>query len=175
MIISLKPRDFKRRNASGTPGKILTFYGSEQSPQSSMMVSSRSTKPAGHSASVMFAVLSKTGDKFVSCDGRCSKFADYNCAGVVGNFRRFNRSRSADEPEGKERNSRVASAGHIENLSCLSRDVMRRFVLLKEHHPMLAERDEDIFCFPILKKRFPGALQIGIFPRSLVWFSPGNA
>src|SRR5438045_876412 len=140
-----------------------------------MMVPSRSTKTAGDSASVMFAVPAETRHKFVSCHGRCSQFADYDCAPMVCDFGRFNRSRSADESEGKERDGRVASAGHIENLSCLGRNVMRRFVLLKEHHPVFAECDEDIFGFPFLKKRFTGAFQIGIFRRSLVWFSPGNA
>src|SRR6266567_7273184 len=140
-----------------------------------MMVPSRSTKTAGDSALVIFAVLSETGDKFVSCHGRCSKFTDYNCAPVVGDFRRFNRSRSADESKGKERNGSVAGAGDVENLPCLGWDVMRRFVLLKQHHAVFAERDEDIFCFPFLKQRFTGAPQIGIFRRSLVWFSPGNA
>src|SRR5437667_5137802 len=140
-----------------------------------MMVPSRSTKTAGDSSLVIFAVLSETGDKFVSCHRRCSKFTDYNCAPVVGDFRRFNRSRSADESKGKERNGSVSGAGDIENLPCLGWDVMRRFVLLKKHHAVFAERDEDIFCFPFLKQRFTGAPQIGIFRRSLVWFSPGNA
>src|SRR6266496_5629301 len=140
-----------------------------------MIVPSRSTKTAGDSASVIFAFLSETGDEFISCHGGCSKFADYDCASVVGNFRRFNRSRSADESKGKERNGSVAGAGDVENLPCLGWDVMRRFVLLKKHHAVFAERDEDIFCFPFLKQRFTGAPQIGIFRRSLVWFSPGNA
>src|SRR6266545_578110 len=124
-----------------------------------MMVPSRSTKTAGDSALVIFAVLSETGDKLIACHGRCSKLADHNSASVVGDFRRFNRSR----------------AGDVENLPCLGWDVMRRFVLLEKHHAVFAERDEDIFCFPFLKQRFTGAPQIGIFRRSLVWFSPGNA
>src|SRR5260370_39758184 len=112
-----------------------------------MMVPSRSTKTAVDSALVIFAVLSETGDKLIACHGRCSKFADHNCASVVGNFRRFNRGRSADESKGKERNGSVPGAGDIEDLPCLSRDVMRRLVRLKKHHPVLAEGDEDIFCF----------------------------
>src|SRR6266498_3830066 len=140
-----------------------------------MMVPSRSTKTAGDSALVIFAVLSETGDKLIACHGRCSKLADHNSASVVGNFRRFNRSRSADQSKGKERNGSVAGAGDIENLPCLRRDVMRRLVLLKKHHPVFAEGDEDVFCFPFLKQRFTGAPQIGIFRRSLVWFSPTNA
>src|SRR5213594_2903514 len=107
-----------------------------------MMVPSRSKKTAGDSSLVIFAVLSETGDKFVSCHGRCSKFTDYNCAPVVGDFRRINRSRSADESKGKERYSRIAGAGDIEDLPCLRRDVMRRLVLPKKHHPVFAERDE---------------------------------
>src|SRR6516225_1520309 len=126
-----------------------------------MIVPSRSTKTAGDRASVMFAVLSETGDKFISCHGRCSKFANHDGASVVSNFRRFNRSRSADESEGKKGNSRVAGARHIENLPCLRWNVMRRFALLKEHHPVFAEGDEDIFCFPFFKKCFTGASQIG--------------
>ena len=93
---------------------------------------------------------------------------------MVRDFRRFNRSCSADESQGKERNSGVAGAGDIENLPCLSWDVMRRLVVLKQHHAVFAEGDEDIFCFPFLKKRFTRASQIGILRRSFVWFSPGN-
>src|ERR1700752_3460846 len=104
-----------------------------------MIVPSRSTKTAGDIASVIFAVLSETSDKFISCHGRCSKFADHNCASVVGNFRRFNRGRSADESKGKERNGCIAGAGDIEDLPCLRWNVVRRLVLLKEHHPIFAE------------------------------------
>src|SRR6266566_1093070 len=68
-----------------------------------MMVPSRSTKMAGDAPSVMFAVLPETGDKFVSGDGRCSKFADYNSASMVGNLRCFNRSRFAGQSEGDEK------------------------------------------------------------------------
>src|SRR5690242_7259234 len=103
-----------------------------------MMVPSRSTKTAGDSASVMSAILSKAGHEFVSCQGRCSQFTDDDGASVVGDFRRFNRSRSTDESKRKERNSGVAGAGDIENLPCLSWDVMRRLVVLKEHHPVFA-------------------------------------
>ena len=140
-----------------------------------MMVPSRSRKTAGDSASVMFAVLSETGDKFVACHGRCSKFADDDCAGVVGNFRRFNRSRSADERKSKERDGGVAGAGNIENLPRFGRDVVRRLVLLKKHHAVFAERDEEIFCVPFLKQRFTGAPKIDIFRRSFVWIAPSNA
>ena len=94
---------------------------------------------------------------------------------MVGNFRRFNRGRSADKSQGKERNRGVAGAGDIENLSCLRWNVMRRFVLLKEHHPVFAEGDEDIFGFPFLENRFTGAPEIGIFLWSFVRFAPGNA
>src|ERR1051326_3112307 len=110
-----------------------------------MMVPSRWINTAGHSASVMFAGLAETGHEFVSCHRCCSKFADDNRAALVGNFGRFNRSRSAREYERKECNCRVASAGDVETLPCLRRDIMRRLVLLKEHHPVLAQSDEDIF------------------------------
>src|SRR5216117_1600377 len=98
-----------------------------------MMVPSRSIKTAGDSALGIFGVLAETGDKFISCHGRCSKFADHNCASVIGNLRRFNGSRSADESKGKERNGCVAGARDIEDLPCLGRDVMRRLFLLKKH------------------------------------------
>src|SRR3989442_13077388 len=121
------------------------------------MVPSRSTKTAVDSVSFIFAVLSETGDKLIACHGRCSKLADHNCAPVVGDFRRFNRSRSADESKGKERNGRVSGAGDIENLPCLRRNVMRRLVLLEEHHPVFTKRYEDIFCLPCVKQGFTGA------------------
>src|SRR5438132_11546921 len=140
-----------------------------------MMVPSRSTKTAVDSVSVIFAVLSETGDKLIACHGRCSKLADHNSASVVGDFRRFNRSRSADESKGKERNGSVAGAGDVENLPCLGWDVMRRFVLLKKHHAVFAERHEDIFRLPFLEERFAGASQIGVFFRSFIWFAPGDA
>src|SRR6202035_4088586 len=140
-----------------------------------MMVPSRSRKTAGNRASVIFAVLSEAGDKFVACHSRCSKFAYDDRASVVGNFRRFDRSRSADESKSKERNSGVASAGNIENLPCFGWDVMRRFVLLKKHHPVFAEGDEEIFCVPFFKKRFTGEPEIGVFSRSFVCLAPSNA
>src|SRR6476660_6509839 len=107
-----------------------------------MMVPSRSTKTAGDSALVIFAVLSETGDKFVSCHGRCSKFTDYNCAPVVGDFRRFNRSRSTDEPKTEESDGRVAGARDIKDLPCLRRDVMRRFLLFFVHDTASTESDK---------------------------------
>src|SRR5437667_5155194 len=140
-----------------------------------MIVPSRSTKTAGESASVMFAVFSETGHQFVSRHGCGSKFADHNGASVVGDFCSFNGSRFADESEGKQRYGSVASAGDIENLPCLGWDVMRRFVLLKKHHSMFAERHEDIFRLPFLEERFAGASQIGVFFRSFIWFAPGDA
>src|SRR6202043_3843946 len=104
-----------------------------------MMVPSRSTKTAVDSVSFIFAVLSETGDKLIACHGRCSKLADHNCASVVGNFRRFDRSRSADQSKCKERDSSVSGAGDIEDLPCLRWDVVGRLVLLKKHHPVFAE------------------------------------
>src|SRR6266481_1112316 len=133
-----------------------------------MMVPSRSTKTAGDSISVMFAVFSETGDKFISGYGCRSKFAHHNCASVVGDFRRLNRSRSADESKREERNGSVAGAGDIENLPCLGWDVMRRFVPLKKHHALFAESDENVFCFPSLKKRFASAPEIDIVRRNSI-------
>src|ERR1700746_2097251 len=140
-----------------------------------MMVPSRSTKTAGDSASGIFAVLSETGHKFVACHSRCSKFAYDDCASMVGNFRRFNRSRSADESKGKERNGGVAGTGNIENLPCFGWNVMRRLIPLKKHHPVFAERDEEIFCLPFFEKRFTGETEIVVFRRGFVWFAPSNA
>src|SRR6266513_5092725 len=107
-----------------------------------MIVPSRSINTAGDSASRIFAVGSKTGDKFISRHSRSSKFADDYSAPVVGNLRRFNRTRAADEPKREKRNRGVACTGHIENLTSLGADVMRRFVLLEKHHPVFAQRDQ---------------------------------
>src|SRR6266853_789432 len=76
-----------------------------------MMVPSRSTKTAGDSSSVMVAIFSEAGDKFISRHGCSSKFANHNCASVVGDFCRFNWSCSADKPESKERNGSIGRAG----------------------------------------------------------------
>src|SRR6516164_6322675 len=100
-----------------------------------MMVPSRSTKTAANSASVMSAVLLKTGDKFIACHGGRSEFAHHNCAPVVGDLRRFSRSRFANKSKRKKSNGGVTCAGDIENLPCLRGNVMRRFVLLEKHHP----------------------------------------
>src|SRR5439155_13181003 len=99
-----------------------------------MTVPSRSINTAGDSGLVMFAVFLETGDKFVSGYGRRSKFAYHNCAPVFGDFRALNRSRSANDPQGKQGNGGIDRALNIENLSCLGRYVMRLFVLLKKHH-----------------------------------------
>src|SRR5437899_9696848 len=111
------------------------------------MLPSRSTKTAVDSVSFIFAVLSETGDKLIACHGRCSKLADHNSASVVGDFRLFNRSRSADESKGKERNGSVAGAVDVENLPCVGWDVMRRFILMRKHNTEFAERDDDICCY----------------------------
>src|SRR5882724_12633692 len=131
-----------------------------------MIVPSRSTKTAGNSASLIFAVLSETGDKFISRHGSRSKFANHNCASVVGDFRCLDGSRSADESKGKERNGSITGARDIENLSCLGWNVMGRFILLKKHHPVFAERDENIFCFPSFKQNCTSAHQIDIVRRN---------
>src|SRR6516162_514533 len=113
-----------------------------------MIVPSRSINTAGNSASRIFAVRSKTGDKFVSRHSCRSKFAHHYSAPVVGNLRRFNRSRAADEPKREERNRGVACTGDIENLTSLRTDVVRRVVLLKKHHPVFAQRDQNILSLP---------------------------
>src|SRR4029453_6456456 len=101
-----------------------------------MIVPSRSIKTAGDSTSPIFVVLSKTGDQFISRHSRRSKFAyDYG-APVVGNLRRFNRSRAADESKREEGNRGVACTRDIEYLTSLRTDVVRRFALLKKHHPV---------------------------------------
>src|SRR4029077_1395211 len=139
-----------------------------------MIVPSRSIKTAGDSASCIFAVLSKTGDEFISRHSRRSKFAHDYSTPVIGNLRRFNRSRAADEPKCEERNRGVACTRDIENLMSLRADVVRRFVLLKKHHPVLAQCDQDILSLPFLKKCFTGALKISIFCWSFVGVTPGN-
>src|SRR5215470_14822611 len=127
-----------------------------------MIVPSRSTKTAGDSGSVMFAVLSETGDKFICRHGRRSKFAHHNCAPVVGDFRRLSWSRSADESKSKERNGGIARARDIENLPGPRWNIMRRFVLLKKHHPVFAESHEKILNLPLFKQRLSCASEIGI-------------
>ena len=51
---------------------------------------------------------------------------------------------------------------------------MPRFVLLKKHHAVFAERDENIFCFPLLKKRFAGAHEIDVVWRNSIRIASGN-
>src|SRR4029077_13158540 len=128
-----------------------------------MIVPSRSIKTADDSASRIFPVLSKTGDEFISRHSRRSKFAHDYSTTVVGNLRRFNRSRAADEPEREERNRGVARTRDIENLTSLRADVVRRFVLPEKHHSVFAQGDQDILGFPFLKKRFTDVLKIGVF------------
>src|SRR6478672_13967448 len=99
-----------------------------------MIVPSRSIKTAADSASGIFVVLSKTADEFISRHRRRSKFAHDYCAPVIGNIRRFNRSRAADEPKREERNRSVACTRDIENLTSPRADVVRCFVLPEEHH-----------------------------------------
>src|SRR5215510_11405299 len=109
-----------------------------------MIVPSRSIKTAGDGASLIFAVRSKTAEEFISRHGRRSKFAHDHSTGVVGNLRRFYRSRAAHESKGEERNRGVACAGDIKNLPSLRADVVGRVILLKKHHPVFAERDQDV-------------------------------
>src|SRR5437773_55777 len=139
-----------------------------------MIVPSRSMKTADDSASRTFAVLSKSGDEFISRHSRRSKFAHDDSASVVGNLGRFNRSRAADQTKREERNRGIACTRDIENLASLRADVVRCFVLLKKHHPVFAQRGQDILSLPFLKKRFTGALKIGVFCGSFVGVTPRN-
>src|SRR5262245_41884142 len=139
-----------------------------------MIVPSRSIKTAGDGASLIFAVRSTTGDEFISRHSRGSKFAyDYSTR-VISNFRRFDRSRAADQPKREERNRGVACTRDIENLASLCADVVRRVVLLKKHHPVFAKCDQDILSLPFLKKRFTGAFEISVFCWSLLGLAPRN-
>src|SRR6266513_2988224 len=113
-----------------------------------MIVPSRSINTAGDSASRIFAVVSKTGDKFISRHSRSAKFADDYSASVVGNLRRFNRGRATDEPKREERNRGVACTRHIENLTSFRADIVRRLALLEKHHPVFAQRDQNILSLP---------------------------
>jgi hypothetical protein len=54
-------------------------------------------------------------------------------------------------------------------------DVMRRAVLLKKHHPVFAQRDQDILSFPFLKKRFTDVFKIGVIYRSFVCVTAGDS
>src|SRR6266568_2978348 len=139
-----------------------------------MIVPSRSIKTADDSASRIFPVLSKTGDEFISRHSRRSKFAHDYSASVVGNLRRFNRSRAADKPKREERDRGVARTRDIENLTSLRADIVRRFVLSKKHHSVFAQRDQDILSLPFLKKGFTGVLKIGVLCWSFVGVTPGN-
>src|SRR5437016_14139999 len=139
-----------------------------------MIVPSRSTKTAADSALVMFAILSETGDEFIACHGGRSEFAHHNCASVVGDCRCLNRSRSANKSKCKKSNGSIAGAGNIKNLPCLGWIVMGRFVLLEKHHPVFAERDQNIFCFPFLEKRFACAPEIAILRRNSIRIATGN-
>src|SRR6478736_2597134 len=139
-----------------------------------MIVPSRSIKMADDRASGIFAVLSKTGDEFISRHSRRSKFAHDYCASMVGNLSRFNWSRAADQPKREERNRGVARTRDIENLTSLRADVVRRFVLPEKHHSVFTQRNQDILSFPFLKKRFTGVLKIGVFCRRFLGVPPGN-
>src|SRR6266480_5141692 len=113
-----------------------------------MIVPSRSMKTAADNSLTTFGIPSKTGHQLISRHGRCPKFAYDYCARVVGDFRRFGRSRSAGEAEGKESDGRVTCSRYVENLSCFGGNVVRRLFLLEKHHAVFAQSDKDIFCFP---------------------------
>src|ERR1700756_4433085 len=98
-----------------------------------MIVPSRSIKTAADGSLATFGILSKTGHQFISCTGCCSKLAHYDGARMVGDFRRFGRSRVAGEAKGKQSDGRIARARDIENLLRFGGDVVRPFVLLEKH------------------------------------------
>src|SRR5260370_26631802 len=127
-----------------------------------MIVPSRSIKTAADNSLATFGILSKSGHQFISRHGRCSKLAYDHCTRVVGDFRRFGRSRSAGEAQGKESDSRITRARDIENLLRFGGAVVRRFFLLEKHHAVFTEGYEDIFLSPFFKQRFAGPLQIRI-------------
>src|SRR4029453_10151969 len=139
-----------------------------------MIVPSRSTKTAADNLLSTLELLPKIGDQFGPCPGRCSKLAYDHGATVIGDFRRFGRSRSAGETERKESDRCIARARHVENLSRFGGDVVWRFFLLEKHHAVLTEGDKDIFCLPFFKQRFTGALQIRIQRRNSIRIATGN-
>src|SRR5882762_5102106 len=112
-----------------------------------MIVPSRSRKTAGHFS--LGAIALETGDQFVARHGGGAEFADDDGAGVVGNFRRFQGRRAADQCEREEGDRRIACTGNVEDLTSFGRNMMRWSVLLKEHHAMFAECDENALCAPL--------------------------
>src|SRR5262249_41726743 len=140
-----------------------------------MIVPSRSMKTAGDSTSRIFALISKTGYEFISRHSRRSKLAHHYSASVIGNLRRFNRSRAAHESKREKRNRGVPCARDIENLTSLCADVMRRVVLLKKHHPVFAQRDQDVLSFPFLKKRFTDVFKIDVVCLRFVCITAGDS
>src|SRR5437016_6388491 len=109
-----------------------------------MIVPSRSMKTAADNSLTTLGISSETGDQFISRHSRCSKLAYDHCARVVGNFRRFGRSRSAGKAESKESDGRITCARYVENLSCFGWDIVGCFFLLEKHHALFAEsRSEE--------------------------------
>jgi hypothetical protein len=51
---------------------------------------------------------------------------------------------------------------------------MRPFVLLEEHHPVFAKRDQNMFCFPFLEKRFACTPEIAILRRNIIRVTIGH-
>src|SRR5215216_864694 len=127
-----------------------------------MMVPSRSRKTAADSGSFMFVVSSKIRYKLVTRDRRCTEFADHNCASVVCDFGRFNRSSSANKPEREECYGRISGTRDIENLARLRWNVMRLLVLLKKHHPVFPERNENMFGFPSPQESFGSMPEVDV-------------
>src|SRR5260370_39359681 len=128
-----------------------------------MTVRARLTKTAGNNLSACRRVTPKIGQKLLFRHGCGPKFADNDGTSVIGDFGRFHRCCLANEPKGKERDGGVARARNIENLARFSWDVMRRFVLLKKHHAVFTEGNEEIFRLPFFEQRLAGAPKIYIF------------
>src|SRR5947199_10227788 len=140
-----------------------------------MIVPSRSIKTAAANSLATFGILSKTGDQFIARYSRCSKLAYDHCARVVGDFRRFGRSRSAGKAESKESDGRITCARYVENLSCFGWDIVGCFFLLEKHHALFAESDQDMFCFPFFQQRFASALLLSIVARQNIKISCADA
>src|SRR6266404_258242 len=137
-----------------------------------MIVPSRSIKTAGGFSSS--EIMLEAREKFIARDSSGAKFADDNGAAVISNFGCFNRSGVANERESEKRDGSVARAGNVKNLTRFCRNMMPRFVALKKHHALFAERDENVFRVPFLEQDCAGANKIDIFLRKFVRITPRN-
>src|SRR5262245_57548553 len=117
-----------------------------------MMVPSRSRKTAGASVSAGRSVIVKTGPQFISRYCRGAKFADYDRTAVIGNFRCLPWRSVAAQGEREECNRRIAGSRNIEHLPSFRRNVVRLFTLLKKHHPLFTERDQQELGVPFVEQ-----------------------